>query len=288
MGWCKLYDGDPDGLEVALVAEGLGCSTVEALGWVVRLWTWATRHAPDGGVPSGPRLEGVLGWRGEPGALWRALTAAGVVEDDVQGARVAEWDERYQLAGEARRKREARARAREARRSGAVVPTTESVSADSPRTVAGQSEDCPDGVLSDLISLSEGERREREADEGPAVAWVATKGQPVAVTARALDRLQARHPTIDVEAELARAVAWAEDARVDWATRGGRPGAKSREKGDPPTEGGVSRFIGGWMRRAEKDASTGRARPGEVTAALARATRGAVGIGALELFEGRR
>ncbi len=278
MSWCKLYDTDADGLETVLLAEALGCSTVEALGWCARLWVWATRHAQDGGLPSGARLEASLGWAGEAGALWRGLVAAQVVLDDVRGARLAEWDERYQLAGQARRKRAEREARRAQVRVPQIVPVevVDGPSADSPRTVLGQSQDCPSPLYSNLSLDLSPQGESREGDEGAAVAWCPTKGKPVAVTAAKVAELEARHPELDVRAELTAAVEWAEGKRADWLARGGRVGTRRREKGDPPTEGGVGAFLGLWMRNAATRpapvASGGshRPRPGEVMADLGR------------------
>lgn len=65
--------------------------------YLLRLWTWATRSAPDGDL-TGMDPEDVevpLRWRGEPGACWRALVACGFIDvDDEGGAQIHNWAER--------------------------------------------------------------------------------------------------------------------------------------------------------------------------------------------------
>ncbi|NBT27021.1 MAG: hypothetical protein EBT09_10800 [Actinobacteria bacterium] len=46
------------------------------------LWTWATRHEPDGTLAgiAPVVIAGVVGWEGDPGALWASLTRSGIVD----------------------------------------------------------------------------------------------------------------------------------------------------------------------------------------------------------------
>jgi hypothetical protein len=68
--------------------------------YLFRLWAWAVRFQADGTI-SGPDaafvLEDAAGWRGEAGALAKALVAAGYLDASRAGFELHDWDE-YQSA----------------------------------------------------------------------------------------------------------------------------------------------------------------------------------------------
>lgn len=109
-GWFCVFVSDPGSLEVSRTAVELRCSTTEALGWLVRLWTWALVQAPDGNTARwGESLGAAVGWPGDSSSFRAALAASGVLspEGDIVG-----WSDRYKLRRQAERQARIRSKAR--------------------------------------------------------------------------------------------------------------------------------------------------------------------------------
>jgi len=64
--------------------------------YLLRLWTWATKSAPDGDLRDmePDELELILRWPGEPGTCYAALVSAGFIDKDEDGATIHNWAER--------------------------------------------------------------------------------------------------------------------------------------------------------------------------------------------------
>jgi hypothetical protein len=64
--------------------------------YLLRLWTWATKSAPDGDLRDmePDELELALRWRGDPGVCYAALVSAGFIDKDDDGATIHNWGER--------------------------------------------------------------------------------------------------------------------------------------------------------------------------------------------------
>lgn len=99
--------------------------------YLLRLWIWATRSAPDGELAElePEDLEDTLRWRGEPGACYRALICTGFIDENDDGSRcihnwmedrragaaIVHMDTRSEEKREAARKRKQEQRERERR-----------------------------------------------------------------------------------------------------------------------------------------------------------------------------
>jgi hypothetical protein len=68
-----------------------------AAAYLLRLWTWATKSAPDGDLSrcEPEDIELTVHWQGEPGLCYRALVAAGFIDEDGgQPQAIHNWAER--------------------------------------------------------------------------------------------------------------------------------------------------------------------------------------------------
>jgi hypothetical protein len=130
MAWMRLDDTFYDHPKFRKMGRVLGVSEFEAKGHVATLWTWAVRHRPDGSLHDLDMedIELAAGWGGESGAFVDACLGVSIID---QADGVFELHGYMERAGsyiEARRKRAQRKK---------------KVSQDSPGTVPGQSQECP-------------------------------------------------------------------------------------------------------------------------------------------------
>jgi len=251
-GWCCLYVSDPGSLEVARLAVELRCSPTEALGWLVRLWTWALVQAPDGSTARwGDALGAAVGWHGDSAMFRAGLVASGGLTE--QGEIVG-WGDRYKLRRQAERQARLRGKARDAtvaspsadsdalqNRTGHNITGEETESS----TSAERSSPSPALTLEPAPGRAPRARRPRPAPEGPheadptdteteIVAEVPSTQGPVRVRRALVEALRATAPGVDVDLEVRRAAEWS-------------AGNPTRRK----TASGVRRFLSGWMARQQ-------------------------------------
>jgi hypothetical protein len=87
-------------LPVMTVAQMLGLNRHAALGIIGLVQDWASRSIPSMRFDhNGPvadegawaqAVEAAVGWNGQPGALWHALLAAGLLKRDAAGVSISE------------------------------------------------------------------------------------------------------------------------------------------------------------------------------------------------------
>jgi hypothetical protein len=297
MTWCKLYDTDGDGVAAALVRARLGCSAVEAEGWMARLYRWATRHARSGALPPAEALEASLSYAGQPGVLVGALVDGGAVERGEDGGlRLVDWLDRFPLATDLARKKKSKStdgprtfRGSSAENFGPSLSSSDlSLSPSScissalpvPAPSAPTTPEAPLVLAVAEPSPSRSARRrparahpEGEVDpsdaESPVVVELASTAGPVRLREAMVARLAAAHPAVDVPAEARRAAVWLDTHRAE-----------------RKTPRGMGAFLASWMGRAQdrgrgtgtrpiaqpdpRGALVARPRPGEVMADLGR------------------
>ena len=296
--WYKSYDTDGDGVAAALVQTRLGCSSVEAEGWIGRLHRWATRHARSGELPSAQALEASLRYEGQPGMLVGAFIDGGAIERAEDGGlRLVGWLDRFPLATDLARKKKSKStdvprtfRGRSAENFGPSLSSSDlSLSSDPcissalpvPAPSAPTTPEAPPLVLAVAEpSPSRSARRrpakahpEGEVDpsdaESPVVVELASTAGPVRLREAMVARLAAAHPAVDVPMEARRAAVWLDTHRAE-----------------RKTPRGMGAFIAAWMGRAQdrgrgagrgpiaqpdpRGALVVRPRPGEVMADLGR------------------
>ena len=248
-GWCCVYVSDPGSLEVARLAVELRCSPTEALGWLVRLWTWALVQAPDGSTARwGDALGAAVGWHGDSAMFRAGLLASGALTE--QGEIVG-WGDRYKLRRQAERQARLRDRARDATVASpsadgdALQDTTGHNITEQEKERDTSAERSPSPSPSPAPGRAPRARRPRLAPEGPheadpadteteIVAEVPSTQGPVRVRRALVKALRATAPGVDVDLEVRRAAEWS-------------AGNPTRRK----TASGVRRFLASWMARQQ-------------------------------------
>jgi len=118
--WGEVHVGLPDHPKTARLRRRLGVSLPTVIGYLVLLWMWALRYAPNGDLSrfDPDVLADAAGWEDDPGVFVRALVMAGFVDESMQ---IHDW---HDYAGRLIERREANAermrRARRARVNGAL------------------------------------------------------------------------------------------------------------------------------------------------------------------------
>lgn len=164
---CDLHDHP----RLLALAEALDVEDVTATGWLVRLWSYALRHAVTSRVTvTRDALERVLGWRGEAGRLVESLVSTGWLAPVEGGYQVHGW-ERYDERAEAaeRRKmanRERQRRSRERRREESVTRESRVTSRAESVTVTGPEAEAEAEAYNH--SPTESDARTRATPSGPA------------------------------------------------------------------------------------------------------------------------
>ena len=116
--WLELHIGLRDHPKTARLRRRLGVSLPSVIGYLVLLWAWAIRYAPNGDLSryDADVIADAAAFEDDPGQFVRALIAAGFLDED---HRIHDWDAYAgrlldRREANARRMREARERSRSA------------------------------------------------------------------------------------------------------------------------------------------------------------------------------
>jgi hypothetical protein len=239
-----------------------------AFAYVLRLWTWACRSAPDGDL-SGMEamdIEIAVQYRHNDGKCYTALVKAGFIDEDVQGtpSRLHKWMERTggairKMADEAARKKAWRDAHGGQKCTGKdKCQVCADLATERPRTVRGQSEGHPEDFLTqtrpvktrpDQTSFdpeTESSKAPPAPSEPPLLVFpcVGNGETEFGLTRTMVEAWSDAWPGIDVLAEAKKALAWVN-------------ANPSRRK----THRGMPAFLTGWCNRAQDKGGTARAGP---------------------------
>lgn len=125
MAWIEAHQSLRDHRKIIALATELCIPESHAIGLCVALWLWAIDNAPDGTLPSVPRIaERAAFWDGNPGELVAAMIKSGFIDDLEDGMQLHDW---HDYAGRLIDKRKENTNRMRSKRATKVFKTKEDV-----------------------------------------------------------------------------------------------------------------------------------------------------------------